>query len=247
MKLSDITFCIKTIHRPWSCNRLVRSILDQIDRDANIIVVDDGKPENRFTANYPNSAASCKVIHPAAFDVGVGVGRNLAVDSVATPYFMLFDDDHVVNDQLRFDRLLDRFSKLDVDLLAVRQSDGGKPMLLEPIPGTKRLSMHHGERKRIGNVVWCDMVSNCYLAKTDKIREIRWDEQLKTYEHWEFFWRAKMAGLKVAVAVDCHIRHAHVGGPNYKVLRARSRFRRIGLRKHGFDSMRYPGGGIVRA
>jgi hypothetical protein len=37
------------------------------------------------------------------------------------------------------------------------------------------------------------------------------------------------------------------GIDSYRVLRKRSTYRSMGLRKHGFHSMRYPGGGIVNA
>ncbi|WP_372723568.1 hypothetical protein [Novipirellula sp.] len=53
--------------------------------------------------------------------------------------------------------------------------------------------------------------------------------------------------LKVAVAEDCMVVHAHVGAKPYGDLRCRPKFRKLGLRKHGFHSMRYPGGGIVHA
>jgi hypothetical protein len=56
-----------------------------------------------------------------------------------------------------------------------------------------------------------------------------------------------LAALKVAVAGDCFIKHAHVESHDYRVLRKRSTYRSMGLRKHGFHSMRYPGGGVVRA
>ena len=70
----------------------------------------------------------------------------------------------------------------------------------------------------------------------------------KTYEHWEFFYRAsRIEGLAVAVATDCFVRHAHVQAKSYRGLRGRAHFRAMGLRKHGFHSMRYPGGTIVHA
>ncbi len=108
--------------------------------------------------------------------------------------------------------------------------------------------MHRGERKRIGETCWCDMVSNAFLARRDTIARVRWDDEIKTYEHWEFFYRAsQIEHLQIAVALDCSVVHDHVAAKPYGALRARPKFRRLGLRKHGFDSLRYPGGGIVHA
>ena len=245
MNLSDITFCIKTIHRPWSCHRLVESLHRHID-DPQIIVVDDGREDRRFATKYPETAAHCEVIHPDAFDVGVGIGRNLAIDSVQTDHLFLLDDDHVVTPNLNLDRVCERFAKHEIDILGVRQGAGGRPTMLSPLMNGKRIWMHRGETERNGYVAWCDMSSNAFLARTETVRNLRWDEELKTYEHWEFFYRAKLAGLKVAVSGDCFIKHAHVES-RYRDLRKRSKFRALGLRKHGFHSMRYPGGQIVRA
>ncbi len=75
----------------------------------------------------------------------------------------------------------------DLDILAVRQGDGGRPMLFSPLMNGTRIWMHRGERKRIGETCWCDMVSNAFLARRDTIARVRWDDEIKTYEHWEFF------------------------------------------------------------
>ena len=40
----------------------------------------------------------------------------------------------------------------------------------------------------------CDYVGNCFVAYRDILQAIRWDEELKVEEHWDFFWRAKLAG-----------------------------------------------------
>ena len=246
VSFSDITFCIKTIHRPWACHRLVQSLGKHI-ADPNIIVVDDGKPELRFRDKHPDSAAYCRVIHPERFDVGVSNGRNVAVDAVTTPFLFMLDDDHVVTPNLKLDQVCQRFAENPIDILGVRQGSGGRPTMLSKLMNGKRIWVHRGEIRRSGYVAWCDMSSNAFLARTETIRELRWDDELKTLEHWEFFYRAKISGLNVAVAGDCFIRHDHVESRDYRVLRHRSKFRGIGLRKHGFHSMRMSGGGVVHA
>jgi len=104
------------------------------------VVVDDGLPEHWFSRKYPETAKHCKVIDLEQHDVGVGIGRNTAIDAAETEFIFLLDDDQIVT----------------------------------PV-------------------------------------------------------------------------HDHVAAKPYGALRARPKFRRLGLRKHGFDSLRYPGGGIVHA
>jgi glycosyltransferase involved in cell wall biosynthesis len=245
--LRDITFCIKTIHRPWACHRLVESIRKHLD-DPKIIVVDDGRDRLRFSKKYPGTARHCHVIDLAEHDVGVGVGRNAAIDAATTEYIFLLDDDHVVMPQLHLDRVCRRFARHKIDILGVRQGKGGLPLLLAPLMNGRRIWMYRGEHRREGPLSWCDMSSNAFLARRQTIVRLRWDPAIKTYEHWEFFYRAsRLEGLAVAVATDCFIQHAHVQAKNYGGLRGRSHFRAMGLRKHGFHSMRYPGGAIVHA
>ncbi len=53
-----VTFCIKTIHRPHCCATLVRSIHEHCgDERPLIYVLDDGKPELRFSQVCPDEAA----------------------------------------------------------------------------------------------------------------------------------------------------------------------------------------------
>lgn len=72
-------------------------------------------------------------------DVGVGVGRNLAVDAVTTEFMFLLDDDHVVTPNLKLDELCQRFANQDVDILGVRQGFGSRSLMLSPLMNGKRV------------------------------------------------------------------------------------------------------------
>ncbi len=91
LPIDQITFCIKTIHRPWACHRLVESLRKEFD-SPTIVVVDDGRPELRFSAKYPESAKHCRVFDLETHDVGVGIGRNTAIDAAETELVFLLDD-----------------------------------------------------------------------------------------------------------------------------------------------------------
>jgi glycosyltransferase involved in cell wall biosynthesis len=245
--LDQITFCIKTIHRPWACHRLVESLRKQFS-EPKIIVVDDGLPEHRFSRRFSETAKHCNVIDLEDFDVGVGVGRNTAIDAAETEFVFLLDDDQIVTPDLHLDRICERFIEHKLDILAARQGTGGYPLMLSPLMNGKRIWIHRGERKRIGPVRWCDMVSNCFLARRETIASVRFSETIKTFEHWEYFYRAsKLLKLQIAVSIDCSVDHKHVEAEPYGDLRSRPQFRSMGLKKHGFDSMRTPEGTICQA
>ncbi len=84
-------------------------------------------------AKVPETAKHCKVIDLEQHDVGVGVGRNTAIDAAETEFIFLLDDDQIVTPDLHLDRVYQRFMDYDLDILAVRQGDGGRPMLFSPL------------------------------------------------------------------------------------------------------------------
>ncbi len=133
-------------HRPWACHRLVQSLRKEFG-EPKIVVVDDGLPEHWFSRKYPETAKHCKVIDLQQHDVGVGVGRNTAIDAAETEFIFLLDDDQIVTPDLHLDRVYQRFIEYELDVLAVRQGDGGRPMLFSPLMNGTRIWMHRGERK----------------------------------------------------------------------------------------------------
>lgn len=48
----------------------------------------------------------------------------------------------------------------------------------------------------------CDICRQFFLAKINTILDVKWDENLKTGEHEDFFWRYKQAGHKVCWTPD---------------------------------------------
>ena len=113
----------------------------------------------------------------------------------------------------------------------------------------KRIWMFRGEHRRVGSLAWCDMSSNAFLARREtrspSCGGIRRSRPTNTGSSSTGPVTSRI--VKVAVAEDCMVVHAHVGAKPYGDLRCRPKFRKLGLRKHGFHSMRYPGGGIVHA
>jgi hypothetical protein len=71
-----VTFCIKTIHRPHCCATLVRSIYEHCGDDRPLIyVLDDGKPELRFSLTCPDEAAMVDRLIETEYDIGLSAGR----------------------------------------------------------------------------------------------------------------------------------------------------------------------------
>ena len=74
-----------------------------------------------------------------------------------------------------------------------------------------------------------------HLHEHGGIAKIPWDESLKVEEHWDFFWRAKIAGMHVGVDLQHSFKHEHVDPPGYR--RRRPEFLEVGLKKHGLKKV----------
>ncbi|HJP01578.1 MAG TPA: glycosyltransferase, partial [Planctomycetota bacterium] len=106
--LKQVTAVIKTIDRPQCLDRLIRSI----KRDypgLEILVGDDGfNPCPRDDVGYVRLDT----------DVGLSRGRNVLLEKVATPYFLLLDDDNEFFRDTRIERLVEVVASSDVSLAA---------------------------------------------------------------------------------------------------------------------------------
>ena len=95
-----------------------------------------------------------------------------------------------------------------------------------------------GNKEYSGPLTRCDYCLNFFMADTDAVRERvgGWYAPLKVMEHWEFFYRAKKAGLRIATTEAVGVGHRPVQSKRYSEsrLNREQRFRRIGLERHGF-------------
>jgi hypothetical protein len=83
----------------------------------------------------------------------------------------------------------------------------------------------------------CDICRQFFLAKIDIISSVKWDEQFKTGEHEDFFWRYKQAGHKVCWTPDISGQYIDYKPAEY--LRYRNRqyqeFRQLLLKKYNLN------------
>lgn len=87
----------------------------------------------------------------------------------------------------------------------------------------------------------CDYTLNFFMAETEAVRSKvgGWAEELKLQEHWEFFYRAKQGGLRVAHSDDIGVLHLPDRTEHYERFREhQARYRRRGLMLHGLRELR---------
>jgi GT2 family glycosyltransferase len=226
-----VAFCIKTIHRPHSCAALIRSIYDHCGPNRPVIhVLDDGLPDLRFSRACPAEAAMVDQLLETEYDIGLSAGRNRLLDHADSPLVIFTDDDHLLIPETNLELLVRKLERNgNLDLLAGKSNQREGPRLITARNGVVRIRA--GAYAREGSLARCTFTGNCFVAYRDALKAVRWDEQLKMEEHWDFFWRAKQAGLRVAVEVTHMFRHNHVDPVGY--VRHRPEFRRMACEKYG--------------
>ena len=196
----NVTVCIKSFNRQRKAKRLYRSIRKYYP-NIHILIADDSET--------PLKIPGAEIIY-LPFNSGLPKGMIATLDRVETPYHIRLDDDMLFVPQTHFPKLLRFLQEHDeVDMAAVtcqkpckKSAEGylrinmGKPMKI-PV-GT-----------RIGeNCIVSAKVPNCFIARTESIREVGYDPNIRLMDHQEFFFRA--AGKIVAV-IDptSYILHCH--------------------------------------
>lgn len=207
-----LTAVIKTFERPNELKRLVKSI-KQFYPEIKIIIVDDSK--------IPSTLEDVKIII-MPYDSGVSAGRNMALSEVKTPYFLLLDDDFIFCRQTDLEQALEKMHKnLEIDIM------GGEVLNLPLYTTTKYLNAGLYPNKKssvlengtvIDGMKVQDKVANFYIGRTDSIKELGWDNNIKRLDHADFFTRAKGVLLTVF-------------NPDFKVLHAQTPYNKNYMKK----------------
>lgn len=217
------TFIIKTFERPQCLTRCLETLFAQ-EPKALVIVVDD----SRQLYNGPYAAHPQVTLMPMPFDSGLSAGRNLALQHLETPYFILMDDDFVITPHTRFSKLLFPVQHLGYDIAggSLWQDRGVRfeaycqcmkvvDKVLYDLPG-----YYQKDRE----FLVCDKVFNFFAASTRRIRDFGgWDARLKLVEHTDFFLRFKEWGGKVVWVPEVAAVHSQEKPADYLPFRKRGK------------------------
>lgn len=189
--VSNVTALIKTFERPPVVERLVASIRRHYP-ELKVIVVDD----SRNPVPLPGVET---VVLPC--DSGLSAGRREGLSRVNTRYFVLLDDDFIFCRDTRLEpalELMERFSEIDimggevVDLPFYVTHDYRQGFLY---PTEASSVMPPGSL--VGGLPVYNKVANFFIGRTDRVRLVNWDPELRLLEHADFFTRAKGTLLTV--------------------------------------------------
>ena len=236
--MQDVTFGIKTLLRPRALKRLLDSVY-KFYPGMRCIIVDDSR-EPSLDSSYPHWQHIQYINLP--FDVGLGAGRNAMIDATDTKYCLYLDDDFILCEQSKIEQFKAILDAGIADIVGGQVRDG------------KRLRKYHGLLAKKGDALvytradkgsgvltvdgvelkyfLVDITLNFFLGRTDMLRKVRWDADLKINTHTQFFYDAKRENARVAYCPNVHILHKQVRHKEYAKLRGRQ-FYKLMYKKMG--------------
>ncbi|MBN1461949.1 MAG: hypothetical protein JXA57_20660 [Armatimonadetes bacterium] len=185
MDPGDITLVTETFERPDVLCRMLASVRRAYSGPV-IVAYDSGTP---FVSNHP----FVKIIE-LPFDSGVGTGRNTLIDAVSTKGLWMSDDDMIALANFDVARPLTCLSRNpEVDLCGGRVID--LPRWRSVKYSDSVLFRYSGELRRpLGTIVdglpVVYKVPNFYVARTERVRKVRYDDRPKGVDHNDFFTSA---------------------------------------------------------
>lgn len=197
----NVTFIFKSFNRQRKARHAFNSIRSYYP-SARIIIADDSK--------VPLEIDGAEIVR-LPFNSGVSKGIIAALEHVQTPYVMRLEDDAVltpysdIHGQLAFLQ-----SNPEVDLCAIQA-------VTNPEAGAARYRSFLPPRPLIIPAgTWIDghevvfKGSNWFVARTESLRKVGYDPNIRMIDHHEFYWRA--AGQIVCVQ-DSHAYAYHCKNP----------------------------------
>lgn len=179
------------------------------------MIADDSAAPLTFPDRYGES--NLKIIQ-MPFNSGLSKGLNLALAEIETPFMVRLDDDVLFTRRTDLAREL-RFllAHPEVDLVGMPWIDACKAistkrdikvyMRIDMREAPFPLKIPHGTKIDKQHIV-LGKVSNAYLARTESIRKVGWDDNIRMIDHHDFFYRA--AGILVSVlSLDSVLFHNH--------------------------------------
>jgi GT2 family glycosyltransferase len=224
--LPSVDIIIKTFMRPACLRRLVGSIITRYP-GAPLNIADDSELDEGTRSYYAELERQGHQVVLLPFNVGLSAGRNVLVDRTSRPYLLLLDDDRVFTEDTRIEALV---AVLDADpsigVAAGSSLDNGTDLIsYEHNLRVQHRLLHYypigPETIPIGGHP-CRLaqgVHNFALFRREVFATTRWDEELKTMEHSDFFLRLSGTGWKVVHVGNVSVAHFHESPPGYDAFR----------------------------
>ena len=98
-------------------------------------------------------------------------------------------------------------------------------------------------KKEKDGIKYYDFVVNFFLADTEKVKNVQWDDELKIVEHTAFFLKCREQGLGVALYESVRVNHFQPRNEYYSQFRTHraDEFIKLSHEKYGIKKIIEPG------
>jgi len=211
----NISVIIKTFERP-QCVKLLYNSIRKFYPEVPIFIADDSKEPLKELGNA--------TILQLPYSSGLSYGRNCLLKEVSTKYILLADDDFVFTRNTDLTIPYNILESTDIDVVGIDLLDyGWMTRIYRGSYEIKNNSLIQYQNKPYG--YHCDYpmyhyVLNCFVAKSDVIKDVLWDEELKLYEHDDFFLRLKNKKVMISHTDRISIDHIQQLTDDYMEIRS---------------------------
>lgn len=246
--MKNVTAVIISFLRQEYARACITSLKTQ-HPDIKLLVAENGEYDHEF-AGFVKSHGGRYLVMP--FDSGVCYARNRLVEQVDTEYVLVGDDDFFYTPDTGADKMLKFLQKNKTkNLIGGRINENGeirnyqgfidfeKDHLVYRMFDETDCKKDRSSKLRYHDA---DITFNFFIARTEIVKRIKWDEQIKVaYEHSDWFISLKKAGIGgIVYTPDVIVIHKppHVNVSRrveYKKYRHRKEDRFRFFEKHGIE------------
>ena len=187
--MNKIAFIITTMNRPELLKKSLNSLFKVKEDNREIIVIDQSDKEikPKFPVHY----------YKVKFNSGLSYCRNFGVKeakNLKCEFCVLGSDSFLFNETLnKINNLpLNNYDLIGFELLGCKCGWEGKLNLIEG----QSFELDFVDKSESKLFYDIDICRNFFIAKTDSLLDVKWNENLKLAEHEPFFHEYKKKGYK---------------------------------------------------
>jgi hypothetical protein len=224
----------------WPVLRRLAASVERYFPETMILIASDSGQSIDKTAflNFISSSNSNEYelnktifIYDLPEDSGLSKCRNYLVNKTTTPFFFLFDDDFELEEDSHLDILLEIiYTYKHIDIVAGKVPEDMKIYhdyagiylrynqtieLVHYVPDNRKSQIlyprsSYGKLNAANPCRQVDFVPNVFMGRTEVVRSVLWDDDLKLGEHEDFFLRFGQANRTVYTCDHIKVHHLQV-------------------------------------
>jgi hypothetical protein len=194
--MNKVGIILTSIERDELLFKALRSILNNLQENFMVIVGYQGHKE--ITFSHPQV-----YIYQLPYDCGISFARNDMIEKAhafGCDYVLLSADSIMFNESMKnLNFVIEQMGKEGYDLCGLNLMNRiGWEASLKLIPNQSfELDFIFPWEKEEQLLIPCDIVRNFWIAKTESLLKVPYDNNLIMCEHEDFFYRYKESGFKV--------------------------------------------------